>query len=156
MGQGRGVQIWCLNVAVLMMWSGKCEIPTDVHDSHSTVAMAQLFPGKMSMDFSLSGFLTLLISEVLLTTIPSFFSSLNSDHQPPQIIWSSTFRQLEVPQTHFAFICFFWKTHSQSTARPKQAKCTYNKSPAQKLKHWIIVPDHRSNKELGRCQHFLS
>lgn len=55
---GVWVQIWSLNVAVLMMWSWKCEIPTDVHDSHSTVAMAQLFPGKMSMDFSLSGFLT--------------------------------------------------------------------------------------------------
>lgn len=44
--------------------------------------MVQLFPGKMSMDFSLSGFLTLLVSEVLLT-ITSFFSGLNSGPQPP-------------------------------------------------------------------------
>lgn len=34
-----GEQIWSLNVAVLMMWSWKCEIPTDVHDSHSTVVV---------------------------------------------------------------------------------------------------------------------
>lgn len=74
--------MWYLNVVVLIMQSWKCEIPTDVHDSHSTVAMAQPLPGKMSMDFSLSGFLTLFTSEVLLT-ITSFFSGLNSGPQPP-------------------------------------------------------------------------
>lgn len=58
--------------------------------------------------------------------------------------------------THFAFIYFFWNTHSQSTTRAKQGKCASNKCPAMKLKYRIIVPDQRSNKELRRCQHFLS
>lgn len=152
------VQIWPLSVVVLMMWSRKCEIPTDVHDSHSTVAMAQLFPGKISVDFSLSAFLTLLISEVLLTTITRFFSDLNSVPQPsyiPDYLKQHLDAGESSSNTHILLL-FTFPEKLIPRARAKQAKCTYNKSPAQKLKHRIIVPDERSNKDLRRCQNFLS
>lgn len=148
-----GEQIWSLNVAVLMMWSWKCEIPTDVHDSHSTVVV----PWKNVHGFQCECF----------SDSAHIWSVANNNNKflfwpefrPPVTLHPGSFEAASWGRLKFLkhlLLLFTFSENPFPEHCESKAKCTYNKSPAQKLKHWITVPGQRSNKELRRCQHFLS